>query len=153
LVREQKKRATRKAPARRAAPAAEEAAPKKPATSRRRTTSAAAPVPEAGHESAANEPVAAQEANDTPADSRRPDAIDIIASTLEALATERGGDKIYGSMIKQAIKRVRPSFNESYYGFRSFNAMLEAARDANVLALERDEKSGGYIVRLVADDE
>jgi hypothetical protein len=83
-----------------------------------------------------------------PAESRQRDAIDIITSTVEALAAERGGDKIYGSMVKQAIKRVRPSFNESYYGFRSFNAMLEAARDSGVLTLERDEKSGGYIVRL-----
>ena len=90
---------------------------------------------------------------DYPPDPKASDAIDLITSTVEALATERGGDKIYGSMVKQAIKRVRPSFNESYHGFRSFNAMLEAARDAGVLAIERDEKSGGYIVRLVADDD
>ena len=57
---------------------------------------------------------------------------------------------VFGSMVKQALKRVRPGFAESYYGFRSFNAMLEAARDAGALALERDEKSGGYVVRLAA---
>jgi hypothetical protein len=48
---------------------------------------------------------------------------------------------------------VRPGFNESYYAFRSFNQMLEAARDAGALQLERDEKSGGYIVRLSSADE
>ena len=74
--------------------------------------------------------------------------------TVEALASERGGDdKVWGSMVKQALKRVRPGFAESYYGFRSFNAMLEAARDAGALALERDDKSGGYIVRLAGGED
>jgi len=87
-------------------------------------------------------------------DERRAEAIDLIVSTVEALAAERDGDdKVWGSMVKQALKRVRPGFNESYYAFRSFNQMLEAARDAGALQLERDEKSGGYIVRLSAADE
>ena len=85
---------------------------------------------------------------------RQQEAIDIIVSTVEALVSERGGDdKIWGSMVKQAVKRVRPGFNESYYGFRSFNGMLEAAEQAGGLRLERDEKSGGYIVRLSAHEE
>ncbi len=85
---------------------------------------------------------------------RQQEAVDIIVSTVEALATERGGDeRIWGSMVKQAMKRVRPGFNESYYGFRSFNSMLEEAQRRGSLALERDEKSGGYIVRLAAGDE
>jgi hypothetical protein len=50
-------------------------------------------------------------------------------------------------MVKQALKRRRPGFNESYYGFRSFNRLLEEAASRRLLALERDEKSGGYIVR------
>ena len=59
---------------------------------------------------------------------RRAEAVDLIVETLEALATERGGEeKIWGSMVKQALKRRKPGFNESYYGFRSFNALLEAA--------------------------
>jgi hypothetical protein len=85
---------------------------------------------------------------------RQQEAVDIIVSTVEALATERGGDeRIWGSMVKQAMKRVRPGFNESYYGFRSFNSMLEEAQRRGSLALERDEKSGGYIVRLAGGDE
>jgi hypothetical protein len=54
-------------------------------------------------------------------------------------------------MVKQALKRRRPGFNESYYGFRSFNRLLEEAAARHLLALERDEKSGGYIVRSTAD--
>ena len=52
-------------------------------------------------------------------------------------------------MVKQALKRRKPGFNERYYGFRSFNDLLEEARSRNLLELERDEKSGGYIVRTV----
>ena len=51
-------------------------------------------------------------------------------------------------MVKQALKRRKPGFNESYYGFRSFNDLLEEAHARHLLDLERDEKSGGYIVRF-----
>jgi uncharacterized LabA/DUF88 family protein len=85
---------------------------------------------------------------------RRAEAQDLIVETLEALLSERGDEeKIWGSMVKQALKRRKPGFNESYYGFRSFNALLEAAEKTGALALERDEKSGGYIVRLLGNDE
>jgi hypothetical protein len=49
-------------------------------------------------------------------------------------------------MVKQALKRQRPNFNESYYGFRSFNTLLEEAAQRQLLTLERDDKSGGYVV-------
>jgi hypothetical protein len=86
-------------------------------------------------------------------DERREEVIDLIVSTTEALAQERGADKIWGSMVKQALKRRKPGFNESFYGFRSFNAMLEAAAQAGHLSLEHDEKSGGYLVRLATSEE
>ena len=74
--------------------------------------------------------------------------------TVDALLRERGAEeKIWGSMIKQALKRRKPGFNESYYGFRSFNALLEDAERRGELSLDRDEKSGGYIVRLTAGDD
>ena len=84
---------------------------------------------------------------------RREEVVDLVVSTTEALAQERGADKIWGSMVKQALKRRKPGFNESFYGFRSFNAMLEAAAQAGHLSLERDDKSGGYLVRLAASEE
>ena len=83
---------------------------------------------------------------------RRQEALDLILETIEALGAERGDDeKIWGSMVKQALKRRKPGFNESYYGFRSFNGMLEEAQKRGSLKLERDEKSGGYRVRLASD--
>jgi uncharacterized protein (TIGR00288 family) len=79
---------------------------------------------------------------------RAQQAMDLVVDTLDALVAERGeSDKIWGSMIKQALKRRKPGFNESYYGFKSFNGLLEEARDRGLLGLERDEKSGGYVVR------
>jgi hypothetical protein len=82
-------------------------------------------------------------------DSRRQEALDLIAETVEALIAERGEDeKVWGSMVKQALKRRKPGFTESFYGFRSFNGLLEEAERLGALKLERDEKSGGYVVRL-----
>ena len=78
------------------------------------------------------------------------DALEIVIVTLEALlAAREGDDPIWGSMIKQAIKRRNPGFNERAYGFRSFNDLLLDAQKRNLLKLDADEKSGGYMVRLV----
>jgi uncharacterized protein (TIGR00288 family) len=78
-------------------------------------------------------------------------AMDLVVGTFEALVAERGEDeKIWSSMIKQALKRRKPGFNESYYGFKSFNSLLEEAQARGLLKLERDEKSGGYVVRATA---
>jgi uncharacterized protein (TIGR00288 family) len=74
-------------------------------------------------------------------------AIDLVIDTAEALYTERGDrGKLWGSMIKQTLKRRQPGFNESVYGFDSFSDVLEEAAKRKQLEIERDEKSGGYIV-------
>jgi uncharacterized protein (TIGR00288 family) len=85
-------------------------------------------------------------------DDKQQEAFDLVLSTIEALVAVRGAeDKIYGSMIKQALKRQRPGFNESYYGFRSFNNLLEEAAKRRLLTVERDEKSGGYLVHSTTE--
>ena len=77
-------------------------------------------------------------------------AFDLVVETLEAITEEREEDEpIWGSMIKQAIKRRNPGFNERAYGFRSFNDLLLEAQKRGLLKLEADEKSGGYTVRAV----
>jgi uncharacterized protein (TIGR00288 family) len=77
------------------------------------------------------------------------DALERVIVTLEALSEAReGDDPIWGSMIKQAIKRRNPGFNERAYGFRSFNDLLLECQKRNLLKLDADEKSGGYVVRL-----
>jgi len=77
-------------------------------------------------------------------------ALDLVVETVEAVAEEREADEpIWGSMIKQAIKRRNPGFNERAYGFRSFNDLLLDAQKRGLLKLEADTKSGGYTVRAV----
>ncbi|MFO1315739.1 MAG: NYN domain-containing protein [Burkholderiales bacterium] len=163
LVRaEKKKAATRRGGAKTAAAkVAPDKAPAKAASSRRRSTAKA--TEDAGDAPAEASAVPAADAvapapGEAPPrksdEERRDEALDLIVGTVDALISERGAEeKIWGSMIKQALKRRKPGFNESYYGFRSFNAMLEAAAAAGSLALERDEKSGGYLVRLAAGEE
>jgi uncharacterized protein (TIGR00288 family) len=96
-------------------------------------------------------PVAKEEKE---AEERTQAALNLVLETLEALAEERGsGEKIWGSMVKQTLKRRRPGFNESYYGFRSFNRLLEEAASRGLMDLEPDEKSGGYIIRRFQQDD
>ncbi len=81
-------------------------------------------------------------------DDKKQEAWDMIVETYEALLEERGAeDKIWGSMIKQALKRRKPGFSESYYGFKSFGELLEQAEAKGILELERDQKSGGFIIK------
>jgi hypothetical protein len=125
LVREQPK--PRRTPRKKAAPAHSHGAPATPAASD-------------GKESGTRE------------EDKKQEAFDLVLATLEALLNERGSeDKIWGSMVKQTLKRRRPGFNESYYGFRSFNNLLEEAAQRRLIALERDEKSGGYVVHSPAE--
>lgn len=77
-------------------------------------------------------------------------ALDLLVETLDAINEEREEhEPIWGSMIKQAIKRRNPGFNERAYGFRSFNDMLLEAEKRSLLKLEADKKSGGYTVSPV----
>ncbi len=93
-------------------------------------------------------PALKENKEDKEAEDRTQAALDLIMETLEALAEERGSEeKVWGSMVKQTLKRRRPGFTESYYGFRSFNRLLEEAATRGLMDLERDEKSGGYIIR------
>jgi uncharacterized protein (TIGR00288 family) len=82
------------------------------------------------------------------ADEKKHEAWELVVETYEALIGERGiGENIWGSMIKQTLKRRKPGFSESYYGFKSFGQLLEEAGKAGILKLEKDERSGGYIVK------
>jgi uncharacterized LabA/DUF88 family protein len=79
---------------------------------------------------------------------RKRQAIDIALETFDALVAERGDSgKIWASVLKEAIKRRKPDFNESYYGFRAFGNLLEEAQARGLLEFGRDEKSGAYVYR------
>lgn len=105
--------------------------PAAPAASDKKPPVAAAPVAAAGDDSAKD---VAQ-------------AVGLVLETTEALIAERG-EPVWGSMVKQTLRRRQPGFSESSYGFRSFSDLLEEAEDRGALDLEWDERAGGYIVRV-----
>ena len=147
-----KKTATASPPAGRkqAAPRSAQASAASPATTSAATAAPAEPMPAASMpapEAASARRPAGRAKTD---DEKKQEAFDLVLATIEALGDEREADeKIWGSMIKQALKRQRPGFNESYHGFRSFNQLLEEARERKLIELDKDEKSGGYIVRAM----
>ena len=100
---------------------------------------------------------AAKSGNKKPAkqdEDRSDEAIALVLDTAEDLAGERGvGDKLWGSMIKQTLKRRRPGFHESFYGFRSFSDLLEEAESRGQLQLEMDDRSGSYVISALTRDE
>jgi uncharacterized protein (TIGR00288 family) len=110
---------------------------------RRKQPAAAKPSAAAGAETApkASKPEASEE-------DRKQQAFDLVLDTIDALGEERDQDeKIWGSMVKQTLKRRNPGFSESYFGFRTFSDLLEEAQARKLLTLEADQKSGGYIIR------
>lgn len=73
------------------------------------------------------------------------EALELVLETVESLFRERDGN-LWGSMVKQTLKRKRPMFNESYHGYESFNQLLEDAQTRGLLRLQKDPKSGGYVI-------
>jgi uncharacterized protein (TIGR00288 family) len=86
-------------------------------------------------------------------ENRAEKAFEQVLETIDDLISERGDeDKLWGSMVKQALKRRKPGFNESYHGFRSFGQLLEEMQTRGMLKLELDKKSGGYIITSVQEN-
>jgi uncharacterized protein (TIGR00288 family) len=77
--------------------------------------------------------------------SKQQEALDRIAETVDALQGDY--DTVWGSMVKQAVKRIYPGFTESYYGYGNFSDLLEDAQKNGLLTLEFDEQRGNYKVR------
>lgn len=85
---------------------------------------------------------------------RKDEAVDLVLETIEKLIDARSEeDVIWSSMVKQAIKRRNPGFNERFYGFRSFGALIEEVEKRGLIKLKADERSGGYIITLVANGD
>jgi len=88
-----------------------------------------------------------------PEEEKIDDAISLVMETAEALLAERDDrDRLWGSMVKQALKRRRPGFNERYYGVRSFSDLLQEAERRGLIRLSLDERSGGYLIQKIDED-
>ncbi len=121
------------------------------ASAKSASSAGAAAANGAGAAAPASAPAKAAEPADSADAAKGPSlekALDQVVETLDALIEEREADEpIWGSMIKQALKRRNPGFNERAHGFRSFNDLLLEAQKRGLLKLEADKKSGGYIVQ------
>ena len=125
-------------------------ADRKPVRRRKRGGKAVASAGKGGTQPGPGSAPAATKPPDGPAQ----EAIDLVLQTAAGIYAERGDrTKLWGSMIKQTLKRRRPGFNESFYGFSSFNDLLEEAQSRGQLELELDERSGGYRVVRVTEEE
>ncbi len=83
---------------------------------------------------------------------RQRELFTLLIEACNALRRENH-ETLYASMIKDTMKRKKPSFDESYYGFRSFTHLLEAADNIGVVDIERSPKSGTYMVTRFGDRE
>jgi len=81
-------------------------------------------------------------------EARKTKAVEMVVETFEALMAERGDSgKIWASVVKDALKRRRPDFNESYYGFRAFGNLLDEAQSRGFLEVGREENASAYVYR------
>ncbi|MCB9594525.1 MAG: NYN domain-containing protein [Sandaracinaceae bacterium] len=76
---------------------------------------------------------------------RRQQGLDHVLDVVEALFSDRDAH-LWGSMVKQTLKRKRPNFSERFHGYRTFSELLEDAQKRGLLELSRDERSGGYLI-------
>lgn len=127
---------------------------KKQQRSRKKPAAGTSPAAKAGSTAESTEKEAAdKDGGDKDSGDKKTEALDLVMETIEALFNERGAEeKIWGSMVKQALKRRHPGFNESYYGFRSFGKLLDEAHTRKLLELVPDEKSGGVIIKSYNPD-
>jgi uncharacterized protein (TIGR00288 family) len=89
---------------------------------------------------------AARVAQPTPEAPGTPEeALEIVLETVESLFADRDGN-LYASMVKQVLKRKRPNFSEAYHGYRTFNQLIEDAGARGLLEIQKDERSGGYVI-------
>jgi uncharacterized protein (TIGR00288 family) len=80
------------------------------------------------------------------ADGKREEGVEQLMEIVRSLALDY--DPLWGSMVKQTIRRVNPGFNESYFGFQSFAELLKEAEEQGYIGLEYDANRGNYKVRM-----
>ncbi|MFQ5521844.1 MAG: NYN domain-containing protein, partial [Candidatus Methylomirabilia bacterium] len=82
---------------------------------------------------------------------KKAEAFAQLAEAIHALRRENK-ETLWGSMVKQTMIRKNPAFNESYYGYSTFSKLLEDAAAHKLVALERDARSGTYIITALAEE-
>ena len=125
----------------------------KPAHKSVATSTPATTASSATSAGAAASSVTANNPAPTPPNSRDPDdeeklkvaALEMVLDVVDALFRERD-DNLWASQVKQTLKRKKPQFSETFHGYRNFTQLLEDARRRELLEIEKDVKSGGYLI-------
>jgi len=81
---------------------------------------------------------------------KKQELVDLLLDSTRALMRE-GYDVIWGSMVKQTMKRKMPSFTEDYYGYNSFSDVLKEAAQDGLIEIAKDQKSGTLIVTNIKE--
>ena len=77
---------------------------------------------------------------------KKQDGVEKLMEILRSL--DRDYDPIWGSMVKQTLRRVYPGFNESYYGYRTFSDLIKDAQANGLIELDYDKERGNYKISL-----
>jgi aminopeptidase C len=78
-------------------------------------------------------------------DKKQAEAFRLLIDSIKALMRENK-EILWGSMVKQTMKRKKPTFDEQYYGYDTFSDLLEDAQKRNLIKIKRDVKSGSYVI-------
>lgn len=76
---------------------------------------------------------------------KKAEGLEQLLEIVRSLETQY--DPLWGSMVKQTIRRVHPGFSEQYHGYQTFSDLLEAAEDEGLITLDYDDSRGNYKVR------
>jgi len=76
---------------------------------------------------------------------KKREAFQLLVDSVVALVRENK-EVLWSSMVKETMKRKKPSFNESYHGYRTFSDLLEDAEKEGIIHLRTDSRSGTYVV-------
>jgi uncharacterized protein (TIGR00288 family) len=90
-------------------------------------------------------PKAPPQKGQTEVENKTQEAFERVLEVVHSV--EQDYDPLWGSTLKQAIRRVYPGFSESYYGYGSFSELLEDIENKGMLVLEYDDSRGNYKVR------
>lgn len=76
---------------------------------------------------------------------KKKEAFQLLVDSVVALVRENK-EVLWSSMVKETMKRKKPSFNESYHGYRTFSDLLEDAEKEGIIRLRTDTRSGTYVI-------
>jgi len=92
----------------------------------------------------AAKPKTTRAATRTETKTKKDEAVERFMEIVESM--DQDYDTLWGSMVKQTLRRVYPGFNEGYYGYRGFPDLMKDVEARGLINLEYDADRGNYKV-------